>query len=162
MAPSTIVPKSDTDESSTYKSMELRKKKRMKRLEDINVINKKNRSIRHTAQVRIKNNNFARYKFDSNITTLTSGGVLVQEFVIPNGRARLKSTKTFYVIVDVTNPSNSDTEGFHPGLLQLTAKVELTGKVKFTMVLKKKKSAEINCTISINLSTNFVQDLICQ
>ena len=193
LAPSTIVPRSDAQESGTYESMELRKKKRMKRLvyiaafavfqtiiilvfalvvmrvkspkvrlEDINVITKGNDNIRLNAQVRIKNTNFGRYKFDSSIATLTSGGVSVGEFVIPDGRARLKSTKTYYVVVDVTSPSSSGRGGSNSGLLQLNAKAELTGKVEFLLVLKKKKSAEMDCTMSVNLSTNFVQDLTCQ
>lgn len=192
LAPSTVVPRSDAEESGTYESMELRKKKRMKRiayiaafavfqtiiilvfalvvmrvkspkvrLEDINVISNGNGNIRLSAKVRIKNTNFGRYKFDSSMATLTSGGASVGEFVIPDGRARLKSTKTFYIIVDATNPSGSGA-GSSSGLLQLTAKAELTGKVEFMMVLKKKKTAEMDCTMSVNLSTNFVQDLSCQ
>ncbi|KAL3499291.1 hypothetical protein ACH5RR_038384 [Cinchona calisaya] len=192
LAPSSIVPRSDAGESAqNYESMELRQKKRKKRiayiaafavfqtiiilifalvvmrvkspkvrLVDIKVTNNINgTNISLMAQLRVKNTNFGRYKFDSSVATVTSGGDTVGQFVIPDGKAGMKSTKKVYVIVDVVNPSGSS---FNSGMLELNSQAKLSGKVEFFMVLKKKKYAEMNCTMSVNLSTNDVQNLICK
>lgn len=129
--------------------------------DNIIVVNNGNGNIRLTAQVRIKNTNFGEYKFDGGIATLTSGGASVGQFAISDGKANMKSTKKVYIVADITNPSGSGT-GSNSGVLEVTSKAKLNGKVVFMWVMKKKKSAEMDCTMSINLSTNVVQDMSCK
>ncbi|KAK4422560.1 hypothetical protein Salat_1838500 [Sesamum alatum] len=124
------------------------------RLGDVTVTNYGNGNIRFTARVLVKNTNFGRYKFDSSIATIRTGTNVVGQFVIPDSRARARSTKKIYVIADLTNVSGTDTA--------LTVETALRGKVELMKVIKRKKSGEMSCTMNVNLSTNAVQDLRCK
>ena len=118
-----------------------------------------------TTQVRVKNTNFGPYKFDSTIATFMYQGVTVGQVIIPKGKAGLRSTKKVGVIVNVNSnalPSTTNLgseSGAH--VLTLNSHAKLSGKVELMFIMKKKKSAEMNCTMTIDLSTKGVQSMIC-
>ncbi|PIM99289.1 hypothetical protein CDL12_28223 [Handroanthus impetiginosus] len=191
LAPATIVPRSDEEHATNYQSQQqiMKKRKRMKclayiaffavfqtiviavfaltvmrvktpkvRLEDVSVTNN-NGNLRFAAQVVVRNRNFARYKFDSSLATVRSENNNVGEFAIPDSRVRARSTKKMYVVADlsISNTTNS-------GVLGLSIEGRLRGKVELLRVIKRNNSAEMNCTMSINLATSpvSVQDLSCK
>lgn len=128
------------------------------RLDEVTVTNDGSGNVRLTARVLVKNTNFGRYKFDSGVATVTSGAggsSSVGQFVIPDGRARARSTKKTYVIADLRSSTDS-------GALALNVEARLRGKVELMRVIKRKKSAEMNCTMTINLPTSSVQNLRCK
>ncbi|KAL2235152.1 uncharacterized protein LOC105158347 [Sesamum indicum] len=189
LAPASIVPRSDEEYGNNYQSAEqIKKKKRMKcfayiaafavfqtiiilvfaltvmrvkspkvRLGDVAVTNDGNGNVRFTARVLIKNTNFGRYNYDGSIATIRAGDNVVGQFVIPDSRARARSTKKIYVIADLTNVS-----GTNSGPLALSVDTAMRGKVELMKVIKRKKSAEMNCSMTVNLSTNAVQELRCK
>ncbi|XP_062076003.1 late embryogenesis abundant protein At1g64065-like [Humulus lupulus] len=67
--------------------------------------------ISFAAQLRVKNSNFGRYKFDNTTATFTYGGASVGQVIIPKGKVGLKSTKKINVIVSLSSsqlPNNAD------------------------------------------------------
>ncbi|PIM99288.1 hypothetical protein CDL12_28222 [Handroanthus impetiginosus] len=189
LAPATIVPRSDEEHATNYQYQEqiMKKRKRMKclayiaifavfqtiviavfaltvmrvktpkvRLEDVAVTNN-NGNLRFAAQVVVRNRNFARYKFDSSLATVRSENNNVGEFAIPDNRVRARSTKKMYVVADLSTSNTANNS-----VLGLSVEGRLRGKVELLRVIKRNKSAEMNCTISIDLATSAVQDLSCK
>ncbi|KAL2524987.1 Late [Abeliophyllum distichum] len=191
LAPARVMPRSD-EESTAFQSIddhELKKKKRLKcfayialfavfqtiiilvfaltvmrvktpkvRLGEVSVSSTNgNGGIRFSARVLVRNRNFGHYKFDDTIATIKSGDVTLGQFVIQESRARARSTKKLYIIADI-NSSSANTSG----VLPLSVEAKLRGKVHLMKVIKKKKYADMSCTLLINLATNAVQDLNCK
>lgn len=125
------------------------------RLDEVTVTNDGSGTVRLTARVLLKNTNFGRYKFDSGVAIVSSGGSSVGQFAIPNGRARARSSKKAYVNADLRSSS------VNSGALALNVEARLRGKVRLMKVIKRTKSANMNCTMIINLSTSSVYDLRC-
>ncbi|KAG2714994.1 hypothetical protein I3760_03G055600 [Carya illinoinensis] len=120
--------------------------------------------ISFTTQVRIKNTNFGPYKYESTNVTFTYQGVTVGQVSIPKGKAGFRSTKKVDVAVSVNSnalpiSTTSTTLGSELGaeVLTLNSHAKLSGKVELMFVMKKKKAAEMNCTMPIDLSTKTVQ-----
>ncbi|KAG6688488.1 hypothetical protein I3843_11G125700 [Carya illinoinensis] len=122
--------------------------------------------IRFITQVRVKNTNFGPYKYDSTNATFLYQGVTVGEFIIPKGKARMLSTKKVDVTVNLNSNDIKSTMSLgselETGLLKLDSQAKLSGKVELMFVMKKKKSAQMNCTVSIHLSNRAFQDLSCK
>ncbi|KAG2677149.1 hypothetical protein I3843_12G087800 [Carya illinoinensis] len=123
--------------------------------------------ISFTTQVRVKNTNFGPYKYDSATATFVYDGVTVGEVSIPKGKAGMLSTKKVSVTVNVNSNTLQSTSNLGSelsgGFLTLTSHAKLSGKVELMFVMKKKKSAEMNCTMKINVSPNHeLRELICK
>ncbi|KAB1215403.1 hypothetical protein CJ030_MR4G025307 [Morella rubra] len=119
--------------------------------------------ISFTTQVTIKNTNFGPYKYDATNVTFTYQGITVGQASIPKSKAGMRSTKKVSVTVNVNSnslPTNPNLGS--AGVLTLSSQAKLSGKVELIFVMKKKKSAEMNCTMTINVSTKAVQDVNCQ
>ena len=119
-----------------------------------------------TTQVGIKNTNFGPYKYDSTIATFMYQGVTIGQVTIPKGKAGLRSTKKVTVIVKVNSNALSSTTGLGSelgaGVLTLNGQAKLSGKVELMFVMKKKKSAEMNCSMTIDLSSKAIQSMTCE
>ncbi|KAF5479907.1 hypothetical protein F2P56_000690 [Juglans regia] len=120
--------------------------------------------ISFTTQVRIKNTNFGPFKYESTNATFTYQGVTVGQVSIPKGKVGFRSTKKVTVTVTVNSnalpiSTTSTTLGSEMGaeVLTLNSHAKLGGKVELMFVTKKKKAAEMNCTMPIDLSTKAVQ-----
>ncbi|GLT69298.1 hypothetical protein SLA2020_414580 [Shorea laevis] len=117
-------------------------------------------------QVTVKNTNFGHFKYENNSLSILYGGVPVGEAAIMKGRARARKTKKFDIVFSVSSSRLSTNPNFgndvNPGVLILSSQGKLSGKVELMKVIKKKKSAEMSCTMAINLTTRAVQDLKCK
>ncbi|GMY30430.1 late embryogenesis abundant protein At1g64065-like [Fagus crenata] len=122
--------------------------------------------ITFETQVRVKNTNFGPYKYDSTNATFMYQGVTVGQVIIPKGKAGFRSTKKVSVTVNVNSNALPSTTSLGnelgTGVLTLKSHAKFNGKVELMFVMKKKKSAEMNCTMTITLSTKAVQSLICE
>ncbi|KAG2681025.1 hypothetical protein I3760_11G125400 [Carya illinoinensis] len=122
--------------------------------------------ISFTTQVRVKNTNFGPYKYDSSNATFLYRGVTVGEIFIPKGKAGMLSTKKVSVIVSVNSNALTSTTSLGnelgTGTLTLNSQAKLSGKVVLMFVMKNKKSAQMNCTISIKLNADNAVDLNCK
>ncbi|XP_050255090.1 late embryogenesis abundant protein At1g64065-like [Quercus robur] len=121
--------------------------------------------INFTTQLRVYNTNFGPYKYDSTIATFMYKGVSVGQVTIPKGKAGLRSTKKVGVTVNVNSkdlPTSANLAGdLDSGLLMLNNHSKLSGKVELMFIMKKKKSVEMNCTMTINLSSKEIHSMIC-
>ncbi|XP_062170368.1 late embryogenesis abundant protein At1g64065-like [Alnus glutinosa] len=122
--------------------------------------------VNFTAQVGIKNRNFGSFKFNGTNAIFTYQGVTVGQAVIPNGKAGWLSTKKVNVTVNVNSIAlpNSSSLGsdLSAGLLNLSSHANISGRVAVFSLIKKNRSARMNCTMVFNLSAMAVQDLDCK
>ena len=122
--------------------------------------------ISFTTQVRVKNTNFGPYKYDSTNATFMYQGVTVGQVIIPKGKAGFRSTKKVSVTVNVNSNALPSTTSLGnelgTGVLTLNSHAKFNGKVELLFVMKKKKATEMNCTMTINLSAEKVQSIICE
>ncbi|KAL6181886.1 hypothetical protein ACLB2K_048534 [Fragaria x ananassa] len=114
-------------------------------------------------QIRVKNNNWGPYKFDAGMVTFMYQGAPVGTVTVPKSKAGMRSTKKINVEVSLnTNalPSSSTLSSeLNSGVLTLTSQAKLTGKVELMLIMKKKKSADMDCTIAFDLSTKTVKKM---
>ncbi|GKV23198.1 hypothetical protein SLEP1_g32956 [Rubroshorea leprosula] len=118
------------------------------------------------AQVTVKNTNFGHFKYENSTLIILYGEFPVGEVAVLKGRTRAKQTKKFDVVVAVSSSRLSSNPNFqndiNTGVLRLSSEGKLSGKVELMKVIKRKKSAEMSCTMEINLATKAVQDLKCK
>lgn len=116
--------------------------------------------ISFTTQLRVKNTNWGPYKFDNTTAAFAYGGETVGQVVIPKGKAGMRSTKKVPVSVSLSssqlkNNTNLGSE-LSGGILTLRCTAKMNGKVKLMLIMKKKKSANMNCTINIHVKEKTV------
>ncbi|XP_075106951.1 late embryogenesis abundant protein At1g64065-like [Nicotiana tabacum] len=122
-------------------------------------------NITMNAEFGVKNANFGPYKYRDSTIYFFYNGVNIGEAFVSHGKAGFKSTKIFNVLVNLSskdipkdsklrNDTNSET-------LTLTSKSKLEGKVALIFVLKKKKSTEMDCTITVGLADKVIRDIDC-
>ncbi|XP_062119578.1 late embryogenesis abundant protein At1g64065-like [Humulus lupulus] len=122
------------------------------------------------AEIAVRNKNFGHFRFDNATANVTYGGVRVGDGEIVKGRARARSTKRMNVTIEVMSSNERSVPqsmaklsgDIRSGNLTLTSVAELRGKVTLMKVIKKKKTAHMNCTMTVNLGTKSVRDLRCQ
>lgn len=117
-------------------------------------------------QIRVKNTNWGPYKFDAGTVSFMYQGVTVGQVVVPKSKAKMRSTKKIDVMVSLNSyglPSSSNlgTE-LKSGVLTLSSKGKLTGKVVLMLMMKKRKSATMDCTMTFDLSTKTLKTLQCK
>ncbi|CAI9771779.1 unnamed protein product [Fraxinus pennsylvanica] len=117
-------------------------------------------------QITVKNTNFGHFKYDNSTLSILYNGMPVGEAVIPRGRTKARKTQKFNISVAVsTDRLSGDTNlgnDMNSGILRLSSRAKLSGKVHLMKVIKKKKSGEMNCDWAINLGTRQVQGLMCK
>lgn len=191
LAAATVVPRSDEEYGNNYQHQsdeQMKKKKRMKcfvyiavfavfqvavilvfsltvmriktpkvRLGDIEVTTTNGGGdIKLNGRVLVKNTNFGHYKFDSALATVKSGNEVVGQFEIDEARARARSTKKVVFLVDLGGAN------VNSGTVDLVVEAKLRGKVELMKVIKKKKAADMRCTMTLVLATTTVQNLTCK
>ncbi|PRQ17555.1 putative Late embryogenesis abundant protein, LEA-14 [Rosa chinensis] len=119
-----------------------------------------------TTQIRVKNTNFGPYKYDSSYVTFLYQEMPLVQVTIPKGKAGWRSTEKIGATAILNSkalPSVSNLgSDLDSGVLKLSSQAKISGKVELMFVMKKKKSAEMNCTIEVNLATKGVQALECK
>lgn len=118
-------------------------------------------SMKFDSEIGVKNTNFGEFKFDESSITFVYKGTEVGDASVEKGKAKARSTKKMNVTAEVNANSNLAND-VRSGLLTLTSQSKLNGKVHLMKVIKKKKTAEMNCTITINLENKVVQDFKCK
>uniref|UniRef100_A0A3Q7HWE8 Late embryogenesis abundant protein LEA-2 subgroup domain-containing protein n=1 Tax=Solanum lycopersicum TaxID=4081 RepID=A0A3Q7HWE8_SOLLC len=189
LAPSNIMPRSDAEFATTnFQSNNQRRKKKLRniflltifltgiillfsftflrikspkiRIENIRITNDGDGMINFSAQVFLRNRNFWRYDYDSTLGTInTAEGTTIGRFVIPDGEARRRSTQKVYVIANINLPSRINNTS---GILPVISEAKMRGKLKVFRVFRWKKTVDLSCTMSINLTISAIQDLDCQ
>ena len=118
------------------------------------------------ARITVKNTNFGHFKFGNSTATISYLGTEIGETTTPKARAGARSTKRFDINVSISS-SNVNRNGellsdLSSGVLKLSSTVNLSGKIYLFKVYKKKKSAEMNCTMEVHTKTSAIENLRCK
>lgn len=124
-------------------------------------------TMKLSAQVTVKNTNFGNFKFDNSTATISYMGTEIGDGAIGKVHVRFRSTKKLNVTVTASSSkvsTNSHLRGdiIDSGILQLSSHAKLSGKIHLFLIFKKKKSAEMNCTMELNTKTKAIQNLACK
>ncbi|XP_010251607.1 PREDICTED: late embryogenesis abundant protein At1g64065-like [Nelumbo nucifera] len=119
-----------------------------------------------TAEIAVKNKNFGHFKFDNSTATVSYGGTAVGEAFVPMARAKARKTRRMNITMEVTSERLSGvtnlSNDLSSGTLTLNSYAKLSGKVHLMKIMKKRKSAEMNCTIAVNLGSKTIQKVECE
>ncbi|KAK9914357.1 hypothetical protein M0R45_038141 [Rubus argutus] len=118
-------------------------------------------TMRFIAQVSVKNPNFGRYKYDQGLISFTYMGTQVGDVIVPQETARTKSTRKTILTGAVTTVNSNLAADISSGSVMLSTYSKISGKVYLMNMIKKKKSAEMKCTMTVNLTSKQVQDIKC-
>ncbi|GFY97378.1 hypothetical protein Acr_11g0016840 [Actinidia rufa] len=169
MAPANVYPRSDQEFAASQYSDELRQKKRDASSSYIHrglhrLPAHSYHGVCPVGNLKIKNRNFGKYKYESTTVNVTHGGVLVGKGVIWKGTAKARDTKE--VGINVIVSSNGLTG--NSGVLLLDVEAKLRGKVHLMkmmgmeiILVKKRKGAELDCTMEVNLNNGQIQNMDC-
>ncbi|GLT31255.1 hypothetical protein SLA2020_060030 [Shorea laevis] len=113
--------------------------------------------------VTVKNTNFGHFKYEDGTVTFTYDDATVGTVTVQKGRARARSTKKVDLEVNLKyNGPLVNTGGRIPEFLRLSSQAKLEGKIHLMKVIKKKKSAEMNCTMDIVTATKEIDNITCK
>ncbi|KAL5551862.1 hypothetical protein UlMin_002038 [Ulmus minor] len=118
------------------------------------------------AQIAVKNKNFGHFRFDNSTVNVTYGGVIVGDGDIVKARAKARKTRRMNVTIELSSNGVSDDtklrNDLSSGNLTLSSLASVRGKVTIMKVMKKRKTANMNCTMIVNLPSQTVHDLACE
>lgn len=117
------------------------------------------------AQIRVRNTNWGPYKFDEGLATFLYQGIPVGQIMIPDGKAGIRSTKKIAVVVNVNSAALTGNtvlgSELSNGMLMLTSTARLSGKVELMGIMKKRRAAEMQCSMVFSLAAHTIQNLEC-
>lgn len=123
-------------------------------------------SMKLNTQITVKNSNFGHFKFDNSAIKFAYKGTEVGEATIIKARAKARATKRFNVTVTVSSKKISTksvlASDINSGKITFTSYAKLSGKVHLFKIFKKKKSAEMNCSMVVNTKTKAIEALTCK
>ncbi|KAL5540296.1 hypothetical protein UlMin_042779 [Ulmus minor] len=131
-------------------------------IEDLDVSSEKNfptLGMRLNAQVTVKNTNFGDFKFEESSINFVYKGKQVGDASVDEGKVNARSTKKMNVTATGSITAKNDVEG---GILRVSCHCKLKGKVHLMKMIKKKESAEMSCSFTINLKQKMIKDLKCK
>ncbi|KAL6132088.1 PREDICTED: uncharacterized protein LOC101302889 [Fragaria vesca subsp. vesca] len=115
----------------------------------------------------VKNTNFGHFEYEDGIVVFTYRDVRIGQTNVEEERVRARSTRKVDVSsVDLTSrglPANSRLgSDISTGIIPITISSKLDGKIHLMKIIKKKKSAQMNCTMEVVLATKSVQNVVCK
>nr|XP_009760571.1 PREDICTED: uncharacterized protein LOC104212899 [Nicotiana sylvestris]XP_016493851.1 PREDICTED: uncharacterized protein LOC107813147 [Nicotiana tabacum] len=190
LAPSNFMPRSDAESLANFQANNIKRKNKIRNilfftlfvtgivllfslifvrikspqiwLENIRVTNDSDgNNINFSAQVFVRNHNYWRYEFDSSLATITSGSVTIGQFIIPETEVRRRSTKKLYINANIVTFARQGVNNTN-GILPVTSLAKIRGELQIFRVFRRKKSADLSCTMNINLTISAIQDLDCK
>lgn len=110
-------------------------------------------------EIQVKNQNWGGLKYDETVVVLSYGGVTVGQGTISKGSIKMRKSKKVTVVME------AKIEGIgsevNSGVLGLKSYTKLSGKVSMVGLVKKRRTGEMNCSLSIILATQGIQDFNC-
>ncbi|KAB1215397.1 hypothetical protein CJ030_MR4G025313 [Morella rubra] len=110
------------------------------------------------AEMTVHNINFGRFEFENSTMSVLYGSLDVGDGKIGPGSVRARESQRMNVTVEVRSDRVSDIEA---GMLKLNCYAELSGRVRLLHIIKKRKTADMNCAMTLNLTSGAFQDLQC-
>lgn len=116
-------------------------------------------------EMAIKNMNFGHFDFENGLAYVKLGGVTVGKKNIGHGLVDARETKKLNLTVDVrssSKPSDTDlSNDIGSGMLELSSYAKFRGTLRSMKIIEKIKSAELSCTMTLNLASGTSMDLRC-
>ncbi|PSS34282.1 Late embryogenesis abundant protein [Actinidia chinensis var. chinensis] len=124
-------------------------------------------NMRMNAQLGVRNTNFGPFKYSNTTVTFYYKGTEVGSAIVRKSKANFRSTKKVNVPVDLIMPTTlaSSTDlasDLSSGILPLTSQAKMNGKVEIMFIFKKKRTANMNCTMEVNISSKSLQNIKCK
>ncbi|GFY81882.1 hypothetical protein Acr_02g0001220 [Actinidia rufa] len=124
-------------------------------------------NMRLNAQLGVRNTNFGPFKYDSTAITFYYRGTEVGCATVPESKANFLSTKKVNVPVDLVMPttlacSEDLISDLNSGILPLTSQSKLNGDVDIIFLFKKNRTADMNCTMEVNIAIEELQNIKCK
>ncbi|GFY83299.1 hypothetical protein Acr_03g0000730 [Actinidia rufa] len=124
-------------------------------------------NMRMNAQFGVKNTNFGPFKYGNTTVTFYYKGTEVGSTTVRKSKANFRSTKKVNVPVDLVMPttlaSSADLKSdLNSGILPLTCQAKMNGKVEIMFIFKKKRTANMNCTMEVDIPTKSLKNLKCK
>lgn len=119
-----------------------------------------------TADVSVKNPNYASFRYRNTTTTLFYRGTVIGEARGPPGKARARRTVSMNMTVDIipdtlmSNPSLQT--DYSSGIMPLSTYSRIPGRVKILRIVKKHVVVKLNCSISVNITSRSIQEQKCK
>ncbi|KAL6290367.1 hypothetical protein ACE6H2_007877 [Prunus campanulata] len=115
------------------------------------------------AEIKVKNQNWGKLKYDESLLGLSHEGVTVGQGTIPKGSIKMRHSKQVSVSVEANfDGRSSSSSDISSGVLNLKSYAKLSGKVSMVGLVKKRRSGEMNCSLTISLARQAIQEFHCQ
>ncbi|XP_015888819.3 uncharacterized protein LOC107423719 [Ziziphus jujuba] len=131
-----------------------------------NTVPKPGSNITINADVSVKNPNVASFKYTNTTTTLFYHGTVVGEARGPPGKSKARRTMRMNITVDIitdrmlSNPNLMSDVG--SGLLSMNSYSSISGRIKILDIIKKHVVVKMNCSMTVNISSQAIQDQKCK
>ncbi|CAN6564854.1 unnamed protein product [Malus baccata var. baccata] len=117
-------------------------------------------------QFGVKNTNFGHYKYKDGIVEFDYRGTKIGQTNVYEERAKARSTRKVEASLDLSsnglNANSQLASDISLGIIPITSTSRLEGKIHLMKVIKKKRSAHMNCTMDIVLATRSIQNIVCK
>lgn len=131
-----------------------------------NTVPKPGSNITINADVSVKNPNVASFKYSNTTTTLFYHGTVVGEARGPPGQSKARRTMRMNITVDIitdrmlSNPNLQSDVG--SGLLSMNSYSSIPGRIKILKIINKHVVVKMNCSMTVNISSQAIQDQKCK
>lgn len=119
------------------------------------------------AQLRLHNSNFARFNFHGGSATLLYGNATIAAADISDGGVGKRERRNINTTVKVMAAFNGDqnwgnySRDVELGIVKLKSLAEMRGEVRVVKIVHRYRTAVMNCTMDLNLTTQTVQRFSC-
>ncbi|KAJ8529236.1 hypothetical protein K7X08_036071 [Anisodus acutangulus] len=117
------------------------------------------------ADVSVKNPNYASFRYSNTTTTISYRDTVVGEARGPPGKSKARRTMRMNITIDiitdkiVSHPGLQD--DISTGLLTMNSFTSVGGRVKLLNMIKKHVVVKMNCSITVNITSQSIQDQKC-
>ncbi|KAL2531110.1 Late [Abeliophyllum distichum] len=119
-----------------------------------------------TADVSVKNPNYASFKYPNTTTTISYRGTVIGDARGPPGKAKARRTMHMNVTVDIitdrilSQPSLG--ADINSGLIAINSYTRVGGRVKIMKIINKHVTVKMNCSLTINITSRAIHEQKCK
>ncbi|KAH6825036.1 hypothetical protein C2S53_006953 [Perilla frutescens var. hirtella] len=118
------------------------------------------------AYFRLHNMNFGRFDFHDGKATLSYGNATVGAAAISGGRVGGRKRRGIDATVEVISGSSENymniSRDIESNLVRLVSLAELRGEIRVMNIVNRRRTAVMNCSMDLNLTTQEIQGLSCR
>ncbi|KAM0030096.1 putative Late embryogenesis abundant protein, LEA_2 subgroup [Helianthus debilis subsp. tardiflorus] len=121
----------------------------------INMIN-----ITMLTEITVDNGNFGRFVFDNCAAVLLYGNATIGGGYVSGGRVGAKNTRSIGVVMRVGYENLNVSSGMD--VMEVVSYAKMKGRVHVMKIVDRKKTIEMNCTVSFNLTNRSFVSSLCR